>query len=46
MYGGHGFKHILENVVPKLLNIKGLTTEQVDKMLISNPAEILAINVK
>lgn len=36
-YGGHGFCHILENVVPKMLD-RGLNQDDVDKMLISNPA--------
>ena len=40
-FGGHGFKHILENVVPKLRDVKGISQEQIDKILIKNPAEIL-----
>ena len=41
MFGGHGYKHILENVVPKLREVKGLSKEQIDKILINNPATIL-----
>ncbi|BFZ00056.1 hypothetical protein BsWGS_03095 [Bradybaena similaris] len=35
-YGGHGFSHILLNVVPKMLQ-RGITQEQVDKITKSNP---------
>lgn len=37
-YGGHGFSHILENVVPKMLQ-RGYTQAEVDRILIHNPAE-------
>lgn len=36
-FGGHGFSHIMNNVVPKML-IKGIHPNVVDKMLIKNPA--------
>ena len=42
-FGGHGYKHILENVVPKLIKQKGLDEAQVEKILISNPAEVLTM---
>ncbi|XP_071960109.1 N-acetyltaurine hydrolase-like [Antedon mediterranea] len=35
-YGGHGYSHILENVVPKML-VKGISQEDIDKILIHNP---------
>ncbi|KAK2895137.1 phosphotriesterase-related protein [Channa argus] len=35
-YGGHGYSHILKNIVPKLLT-RGLSQHQVDKILIDNP---------
>ncbi|XP_071960430.1 N-acetyltaurine hydrolase-like [Antedon mediterranea] len=35
-YGGHGYSHILENAVPKML-IKGISQEDIDKILIHNP---------
>ncbi|XP_078668910.1 N-acetyltaurine hydrolase-like isoform X4 [Branchiostoma floridae x Branchiostoma belcheri] len=35
-YGGHGYSHILLNVVPMML-ARGVSQEQVDKMLIHNP---------
>lgn len=41
-YGGHGYAHILENVVPVMLR-KGLTEADVETILIHNPARILAL---
>lgn len=35
-YGGHGYSHILNNIVPKMLS-RGITQNQVDKILIENP---------
>ena len=35
-YGGHGFSHILDNVVPKML-ARGLSQSSIDKILIHNP---------
>ncbi|CAH1252848.1 PTER [Branchiostoma lanceolatum] len=35
-YGGHGYSHILLNVVPMML-ARGISQDQVDKMLIHNP---------
>jgi len=35
-YGGHGYSHILNNIVPKMLH-RGITQSQVDKFLKSNP---------
>ena len=40
-YGGHGFKHLLKYTVPKMIE-RGITQEQIDKILIKNPANILA----
>ena len=42
-FGGHGYAHILENSVPKMLNHKGISQEQMDKILIKNPAKVLAM---
>lgn len=36
-FGGQGFCHILNNVKPKML-IKGFTEEQIDTIMIKNPA--------
>ncbi|XP_024247071.1 phosphotriesterase-related protein isoform X3 [Oncorhynchus tshawytscha] len=35
-YGGHGYSHILKNIVPKMLR-RGINQTQVDKILIDNP---------
>ncbi|XP_019739371.1 N-acetyltaurine hydrolase [Hippocampus comes] len=35
-YGGHGYSHILRNIVPKMLK-RGISQMQVDKILIDNP---------
>ncbi|XP_014853776.1 PREDICTED: phosphotriesterase-related protein [Poecilia mexicana] len=35
-FGGHGYSHILKNIVPKMLT-RGITQHQVDKILIDNP---------
>ena len=35
-FGGHGFSHILENVVP-MMKIRGLTDETINKILATNP---------
>lgn len=35
-YGGHGYSHILKNIVPKMLT-RGISQQQVDKILIHNP---------
>ncbi|XP_049332565.1 phosphotriesterase-related protein [Astyanax mexicanus] len=40
-YGGHGYSHILNNIVPKMLT-RGITQTQVDKILIHNPKAFLA----
>ncbi|HJX41727.1 MAG TPA: hypothetical protein VJ345_09710 [Anaerolineales bacterium] len=40
-YGGHGYAHILENIVPRLLDA-GLSRKQVDTILIENPQRFLA----
>ncbi len=39
-YGGHGFSHILDNVIPRM-NIMGISETQIDKMLIATPSRIL-----
>ncbi|XP_061888507.1 phosphotriesterase-related protein-like [Entelurus aequoreus] len=40
-YGGHGYSHILTNIVPKML-ARGITQTQVDKILVDNPKRWLA----
>ena len=41
-YGGMGFAHILEHIVPRML-ARGVTREQVDTMLVENPRKILTL---
>lgn len=43
-FGGHGYAHILNNVLPKL-KLKGLTDEQINKITISNPAKWLEFSI-
>ena len=40
-YGGHGYGHILENVVPKMLD-RGISEDAVKKILVENPKRWLA----
>lgn len=35
-FGGHGYSHILKNIVPKMLT-RGISQRQVDKILTDNP---------
>ncbi|NWX82471.1 PTER protein, partial [Nothoprocta ornata] len=35
-YGGHGYSHILKNIVPKML-LRGISQSQIDKILRENP---------
>jgi phosphotriesterase-related protein len=39
-YGGHGYTHILENVVPKM-KLRGLTEEDIKNILVKNPSDWL-----
>ena len=41
-YGGHGYAHILENIVPRLRK-KGFTSAELDDILIHNPARVLPL---
>ena len=40
-YGGHGYAHILENVKP-IMRRKGFLAEEIDQILVGNPARALA----
>lgn len=40
-YGGHGYAHILENVMP-IMRRKGFLAEEIDRILVGNPARALA----
>ncbi|NP_001106618.1 phosphotriesterase-related protein [Xenopus tropicalis] len=39
-YGGHGYSHILNNIVPKML-VRGISQQCVDKILLENPKQWL-----
>lgn len=41
-FGGHGYSHILTNVLPRM-KLKGLTQDQIDQIVIKNPADWLTI---
>jgi phosphotriesterase-related protein len=40
-YGGHGFGHILKNIVPRMYGA-GISERDVDAILVQNPAKVLA----
>ena len=40
-YGGHGYGHILENIIPKMLK-RGISQEDVKMILVNNPKRWLA----
>lgn len=42
-YGGLGYRHILQNVMPKM-KTKGMSQDEVDTILITNPRRMLALN--
>lgn len=44
-YGGWGYDHLLRNIVPMLLD-EGVTREQLDALLIDNPARFLDVQVR
>ena len=40
-YGGHGYAHILENVMP-IMRRKGFLAEEIEQIMVGNPARALA----
>ena len=42
-YGGEGYGHILTNVLP-LMRRKGMSEESIDRILVRNPARVLAFD--
>ncbi|MCI0441079.1 MAG: phosphotriesterase-related protein [Chloroflexi bacterium] len=40
-YGGHGYAHILENIVPRMRR-KGFSEEDINAIIVANPARVLA----
>ena len=41
-YGGHGYAHILKNIIPLMLK-EGITKKNIDTILIENPKKLLNI---
>ena len=41
-YGGHGYGHLMENIVPELKH-RGVSEAQLHTMLVENPARLLAV---
>ena len=41
-YGGHGYGHIIENIVPKMRR-KGFSEDAIEAITVDNPARILAL---
>lgn len=41
-YGGHGYGHILENIVPRMRR-KGVSEQDIQAILVDNPARVLAL---
>jgi phosphotriesterase-related protein len=39
-YGGHGYAHILDNIVPRMRE-KGFSAEEIDAIIVANPARVL-----
>ena len=40
-YGGPGYSHILDNVVPLVMRDKGMTEDQIHTILVNNPKRVL-----
>ena len=41
-YGGHGYSHIIENIVPRM-RLKGLLEADIRRVLVDNPAQLLTL---
>jgi phosphotriesterase-related protein len=39
-YGGHGYAHILRNIVPQML-VRGITRDQIHTIMVENPKHVL-----
>ena len=42
-YGGHGYAHILEHIVPRMREEIGLSDEVIETLLVHNPARIFSV---
>ena len=40
-YGGHGYGHILENILPRMAK-RGFSAEEIEAIVVRNPARVLA----
>ncbi len=40
-YGGHGYAHILDNIVPRM-RARGFSADEIDAIIVGNPARALA----
>ena len=40
-FGGHGYGHIYRNIIP-MMHRRGFTDQQIDRILVDNPARLLA----
>ena len=41
-WGGHGYGHILQNVLP-LMRARGFSESEIDAILVANPRRLLTI---
>ena len=39
-YGGHGYSHIMENIVPRM-RARGIPEGDIDSIVVANPADVL-----
>jgi phosphotriesterase-related protein len=40
-YGGHGYGHILRNILPRFAQ-RGVTEQDIQQMMVTNPKQFLA----
>ena len=41
-YGGHGYHHIMENIIPRMIE-KNISKTDIQDIIVNNPTEILTI---
>ena len=41
VYGGHGYDHVIRQIVPRL-RLSGVSGDEIDRMLRLNPARVLS----
>ena len=42
-FGGHGYHHLFENIIPRM-HANGISQDEINTILVTNPARILALN--